>query len=59
MLVVLGAIFGALLGARAAARKQGNRLDIIQFGAVYALLFALVGLFLTLAAGWLEIGYTG
>ena len=58
MLVIAGVILGVILGARTAVRRNGNRLDIIQFCAVYALAFGLAGLFLTLAAGWLGIGYT-
>ena len=59
MMVIAGAILGVILGARSAIRRKGNRLDIIQFCAVYALAFGLAGLFLTLAAGWLGIGYAG
>ena len=57
MLVILGAILGALVGAKTAIRRGGNRLDIIQFCSVYALAFGLAGMFLTLGAGWLGIGY--
>ena len=59
MLVILGGAIGVLLGIRSAIRKKGDRLDMIQFAAVQGLLFALLGLFLTLAAGWFGIGMTG
>ncbi|MCE2521729.1 MAG: apolipoprotein acyltransferase [Rhodobacteraceae bacterium] len=58
MLVILGALLGVFLGARSAMRRNGNRFDIFQFCAVYALAYGLAGLFLTLAAGWLGIGFS-
>ena len=57
MLVVAGAVLGALLGYRSAGRRDGDRLDRLQFAAVYGLAFGLAGLVLTLLAGWLGIGY--
>lgn len=48
MFVIFGACFGAVLGGGLAKRRGGKRLDILQYGAVYALIFALVGLFATL-----------
>ncbi len=57
MLVIAGTALGALLGYRAAGKRDGNRLDRLQFAAVYGLAFGLAGLVLTLLAGWLGVGY--
>ena len=48
MIVIIGAILGAVTGALVAKRRKGNTADILQYGFVYALAFALAGLFLTL-----------
>lgn len=44
--MVIGAIFGAL---RAKARG-GKRLDMLQWGAAFAILFGIVGLFVLIFA---------
>ncbi|WP_372885229.1 hypothetical protein [Shimia sp.] len=49
MFVLAGAILGALTGALMARRRRGAALDILQYAVVYAMVFALVGLFATLA----------
>ncbi|HEX9858202.1 MAG TPA: hypothetical protein VGA75_07580 [Paracoccaceae bacterium] len=49
MIVIVAAVFGALLGYRQALRRGGNGFDKLQYGAVYAIAFALIGLFVTLA----------
>ena len=49
MIVIAGAILGAILGALTAKRRQGTRADMWQYGAVYAIAFSLVGLILTIA----------
>ncbi|MBV1903860.1 MAG: hypothetical protein KUG58_09515 [Marinosulfonomonas sp.] len=49
MIVIAAIILGAVYGVYAASRKGGNRLDKAQYGAVFAIIFALVGLFLTVA----------
>lgn len=48
MLVLLGAILGAVTGALVAKRRNGKMADILQYGFVYCLIFALAGLFLTI-----------
>lgn len=48
MIILLGAILGALTGAMLARRRRGKLADILQYGFVYALMFALIGLFVTL-----------
>ena len=48
MIVAAFAFFGALLGAGTARRRQGNRLDVAQYTAVYAIAFALLGLVVTI-----------
>lgn len=48
MILFPALILGATLGYMQAARRGGNRLDRLQFAAVYALIFALIGLFATI-----------
>jgi len=48
MIVVLGALVGAITGALVARRRKGQLADILQYGFIYAMIFALAGLFLTL-----------
>lgn len=40
-----GMILGAIIGVIQAKRKGGKGLDMAQWGAVYAILFGLIGLF--------------
>ncbi|AJE47647.1 hypothetical protein [Celeribacter indicus] len=47
MIVIVLAILGILLGWQIAARRGGNRLDKLQYAAVFFILFSLVGLLLT------------
>ncbi|WP_339766403.1 apolipoprotein acyltransferase [uncultured Pseudosulfitobacter sp.] len=47
MIVIAGAIIGAIIGGLTARRRKGNRLDIAQYAAGYGIAFALVGLVLT------------
>jgi hypothetical protein len=48
-MIVLGlALLGAIIGGVTAARRKGNKLDIGQYAAAYAIAFALAGLFITL-----------
>ena len=48
MIVIAGAILGAILGAMTAKKRKGNRADMWQYGAVYAIAFSLAGLILTI-----------
>ncbi|WP_294609208.1 hypothetical protein [Roseovarius sp.] len=48
MIVILGALLGAVTGALLARRRKGKLADILQYAFVYALMFALAGLFVTL-----------
>jgi hypothetical protein len=49
MIVIAGAVIGAILGGMTAARRKGNRADIAQYAFVYAVALALAGLVLTIA----------
>lgn len=48
MIVLVSALLGALTGGTIAKRRGGKRLDILQYGAVYAMFFAIIGLFITI-----------
>lgn len=48
MIVILAAVFGALIGYRRADQRGGNRMDKAQYAAAHAIAFAIVGLFATL-----------
>ena len=48
MIVILGLVLGAALGAWRAKKRQGTTADMIQYGAAHAIAFMLVGLFLTI-----------
>ncbi len=47
MIVLAAAIIGALIGGFTARKRGGNRLDIAQYAAGYALAFVIVGLIAT------------
>lgn len=49
MIVITSLITGAVLGTLSARRRGGNRLDMLQYGAVYAIVFGLLGMLATLA----------
>ncbi|HBM58187.1 apolipoprotein acyltransferase [Salipiger marinus] len=48
MIVIAAALLGAVIGGLTARRRKGNRADIAQFAAVYAIAFGLGGVILTL-----------
>ncbi len=48
MFVLFGALIGTLTGGILAKRRGGKRADILQYGFVYAMMFAILGLFITL-----------
>ncbi len=48
MIVILSALIGAISGVLTARRRGGKRLDMLQFGAGYAIAFALAGLVITI-----------
>lgn len=47
MIVIGLAILGALIGAMTARKRRGNRKDIAQYAAGYAMAFLILGMFLT------------
>lgn len=51
MIVIGGFIIGAILGSMLARRRGGARLDLLQYGAVFAILGTILGMFLTIAIG--------
>ena len=48
MIVIVSFLAGALIGTLQARRKKGNMLDMAQYGAVYAIIFAILGLLATI-----------
>ncbi|MEI4231763.1 hypothetical protein [Roseovarius sp. D22-M7] len=48
MIILIGAVLGAIIGAWIAWRRKGKLPDILLYGVVFALLFALGTLFATL-----------
>ncbi|MEQ8898904.1 MAG: hypothetical protein RID23_17630 [Roseovarius sp.] len=48
LLALIGLVIGALLGALVARRRKGSKTDMLQYAAVFAILFALAGLFITI-----------
>lgn len=49
MIIFAGIVLGAFWGARVARRRQGNRLDVAQYAAIYAILGAILGVFASVA----------
>ena len=45
MIVLAGLVIGAVLGGLTAKRRGGRRLDILQYAAIYAIIFMLLGMF--------------
>ena len=48
MIVIAGTVFGALLGTLVARQRGGGRLDIAHHAAVLAILFAVIGMIVTI-----------
>lgn len=48
MIVIAAAILGVLVGGFTARKRGGNRLDILQYAAGYALAFVVVGMIATI-----------
>ncbi len=51
MLLLLAFVLGAVFGWRRAVRRGGDRYDKLQYAAVHGILFLLVTLVATIAAG--------
>ncbi|MGR3291458.1 MAG: hypothetical protein ACU0C9_09730 [Paracoccaceae bacterium] len=49
MIVIVAFIAGAVFGLKRARTKNGNRLDMAQYSAIYGIVFAIIGLFATIA----------
>jgi hypothetical protein len=49
MIVIAGLVLGAAYGWIRAGRAGGNRLDRLQYAAVHAILFSLIGVAITIA----------
>ncbi len=49
MILIASCLLGIIVGIRAARRGKGNRLDMAQYAAGYAIAFMIAGLFLSLA----------
>ena len=47
-LALLGAIIGAIWGWNRARRANGNRLDKLQYAAIYGILCALIGMIISI-----------
>ncbi len=47
MIVIAAALLGAVIGGMTARKRGGNKLDIAQYAAGYALAFVIVGLIAT------------
>jgi hypothetical protein len=48
LIVIGGFLLGAILGSVLALRRGGRRLDMLQYGAVFAIIFTIIGMFLTI-----------
>lgn len=49
MIVLAALVLGALTGYIQARRRKGGTLDKLQYAAVYAIVFMILGLFATIA----------
>jgi len=46
MIIIVGALLGAVIGGMTAYRRKGNKLDIAQYAAGYAMAFTVVSMIL-------------
>ncbi len=49
MIVIICALLGCVIGGSTAKRRGGQRLDILQYAAGYAIAFSIVGVLITVA----------
>jgi len=49
MILLAGCLLGIFVGVTSARKRKGNRLDMAQYAAAYAIAFMIVGLFLSIA----------
>jgi hypothetical protein len=56
VIVLAGLIFGAAFGAFIARRRGGRGLDMLQYGAGYAIMFGLICLFISIILGRIMAG---
>lgn len=55
MLVLAGFVIGCLAGIRASRRRGKTGLDVAQQAGSYGIAFAILGLFATMALGWMGV----
>ncbi len=55
MIVILGALLGAVLGVLAAKRRGGSGLDLAQYAGAYALVFGIIALVITVIIARLSV----
>ncbi|MDE3028580.1 MAG: apolipoprotein acyltransferase [Paracoccaceae bacterium] len=48
MIVYAALVVGALVGGLRARARKGNRLDIAQYAVVYAIMFGVIGMVVTI-----------
>lgn len=53
MLVMIGLLAGAYYGYSYAKKRGGNRLDKLQYSAVYGIAFGVLSVLLDMALGWI------
>lgn len=55
MIVIGGLVIGALLGTILARKRNGSLGDILQYAAVYGIIFGMIGMLVTIAVHRLAI----
>ena len=55
MIMVPAFFIGALIGAWRATKKQGTKLDMLQYGAAHGIAFFVLAMFLSVALDWLGL----